>query len=265
MGTLGTHGITLNGEALGSRQSATLSGAAGALTLTTSSTNPNLTWTGGTNGNWNTTATGNWASGEVFNADDFVLFDGTGANQSITVGDGYGVQVAGMRITGGNYTFSNGAIHGVAPTTGTQTRTGKLEVTGGSATFNNAIDFVNGIDVSSGAAIELGNGGSFGSAIVNAGTVRFNRTENYTLTSNIAGGNVIKTNTGKLTLNAATMSGTFTQELGTVELAASRTWTGDYTQTAGTLTGSGTVTGDANLSGTVTPGLTHQIAELPLF
>ena len=147
--------FTVNTATFGSRQSADLSGStATALILTTTSTNANLLWTGGPNGNWNTTATGNWVdtatNAEMFNPDDFVMFTGAGANQSISVGSG--VQVAGMEIAGGNYTFSGNAITGTTPTSTGQTVTGKLDITGGSATFNNAVGFVNGIEIDGGHA-----------------------------------------------------------------------------------------------------------------
>ena len=137
----------------GSRQTATLGGTANALTLATSSTNLDLTWTGAS-GTWDTTSAGNWqetgAGAETYNPNDTVLFTSAAANQDITIAGN--AQVSGMQITGGDYTFSGGSIHGVAPTSTGQTVTGKLEVTGGSAAFNNAIDFVNGIVINGGNA-----------------------------------------------------------------------------------------------------------------
>jgi hypothetical protein len=84
---------TLDSSSLSVRKHAVLSATANALTLETTSDNLNLRWTGGNNGNWNTTATGNWVvdsttTAEMFAEDDYVTFTNTGANQNITVGTG---------------------------------------------------------------------------------------------------------------------------------------------------------------------------------
>ena len=114
------------------------------------------------------------------------------------------------------------------------------------------------MDIQSGATVELAGSGSFASAmsIANAGTLRFNQSGDYTLMSNIMGtGDVVKTGTSKLTLNAGNMSGNFIQQQGDVELAAGRTWTGNYTQHSGTFIADNgtTITGNADFFGTIAP------------
>ncbi|MCL2743176.1 MAG: hypothetical protein FWE67_04925, partial [Planctomycetaceae bacterium] len=222
----------------------------GELILTMSLADLDLVWTGNTDGNWNSTASNNWhlagtpAQSEMFMNGDSVTFDNTSAVKNVIV-DNSGVTVSGMEITGGAYSLSGGKITGAA-----------LLVSGGSATFDNDMDFVNGLDIRSGATVEIGNDGILVSTmpIDNAGTLRFNRTNDYTFVNNITGsGNVTKTGSGKMTLDAASMSGNFSQQQGNVELAAGRTWSGNYTQTAGTFIGgnNAAVTGNATFTGIV--------------
>ncbi|MCL2711078.1 MAG: hypothetical protein FWE95_09385, partial [Planctomycetaceae bacterium] len=264
--------FTVDPSSVGSRQSATLSNpTANELRLTTSSTNTDLVWTGGTNGNWNTTTDGNWrlanppGTPDRFNPNDYVIFDGTSTNNNIVV-DTSGVQVAGMRITGGDYTFSGGTLRGVDPAPNGQTVTGKLDITDGSATFSNAeVNFVNGMDIASAATVTLGNGGNFGSTmqIANAGTLQLNRSDNFTFTNRITGnGTVRQTGSGTVTLRGQ-QSGRLEQTAGTINLAG--TWTGGFVQTAGILTGNGTLTGNAHFSGIVAPTGTLSIGGTATF
>jgi len=179
--------FTIDRSSYGSRQVTDLSKSTEReLILTTiSEENRNLVWTGGASGNWNTIAVNNWKNSlsdhepeDMFNPNDFVTFDSTGQNQgNVQITNG-SAQVSGMRITGGNYTFSGGTIHGIEPPATGQTVTGKLEVTGNNttATFNNAVNFINGVDIESGAAVRLGNGGSItgNTSVKNAGTLGIN-------------------------------------------------------------------------------------------
>ena len=272
---------TVDDSSYGSRQLAMLSGNANTLILTTTSSgNLNLVWTGATNGNWNTTATGNWASGEMFNPDDYVTFDSIATTQTVTVGNGLGVQIAGMEITGGSYTFNGNTIRGVVSTANGQTVTGKLQVAGGSATFNNEIDFVNGIDLvaanavfnnsvtaTAGMTVDAGSEAVFGGSartnsvtIANAGTVVYTHLAGtITQTGSVTGtGGISVIGSGTLRLDAAVMQGTLTQMNGVVELAAGRNWNGNYSQIAGTLVaGNGTtIIGNVSLTDTVNLGTT---------
>ncbi|MDR2117690.1 MAG: autotransporter domain-containing protein, partial [Planctomycetaceae bacterium] len=163
--------VTVDEMALGSRQSANLTAenSNSVLKLTTTSNNLDLIWSGTTDGNWNTTATGNWNSGEKYNANDYVTFTDSGSNKIVAV-NGTGVQVAGMKITGGDYTFQaatiGNKITGVIPVTGTQTKTGQLEINTGSINdgtvqFNLATDFINGTKINGGTVV-LGHDEAFG-------------------------------------------------------------------------------------------------------
>ncbi|GHT26443.1 hypothetical protein FACS18942_03910 [Planctomycetales bacterium] len=155
--------VTIGGAVLGDRQSAVLSGTGTSLNLTTSASNLDLTWSGGTDGNWDTTTANNWLpTGEKYNADDYVIFDNTAAVQTVTVGQ---VQVSGMEITGGNYVFngvdSSSKITGTNPASGAQTRTGILDIANANVTLNTATDFVNGTQLNNAAAV-LGHDEAFG-------------------------------------------------------------------------------------------------------
>ncbi|MCL2711179.1 MAG: hypothetical protein FWE95_09895, partial [Planctomycetaceae bacterium] len=243
----------------GSRQSATLdTSTASALILTTTSNNLNLTWTG-TNGNWNITADNNWkdasSNPEIFNPDDYVIFDNTGTTKTITVG-GTGVQVAGMKITGGDYTFSGGNITGLEPVSTGQIVSGKLEVTGGSVTFNNAVNFVNNVEIDNGGAVTVNGTGSelHSDAILIVGSS--------------GTGNLSLTNGGKVTAasgirigNQAGSEGTVTVDGNSVlENTAGQLWVGSYGTGNLSLTNGGKATSagrifignETNSEGTVT-------------
>ncbi|MCL2710778.1 MAG: autotransporter domain-containing protein [Planctomycetaceae bacterium] len=262
----------------GSRQTATLSSTATALTLTTTSANLDLIWTGDTNGNWNTTVTGNWkkdANNEQFNANDYVTFDNTATIKTITVGGT--IQVAGMNITGGTYTFNGGTIYGSKPDTTGQTTTGELDITGASATFDSVVNFEKSVLIGTGATAQFDKSVTVrdGSIVVSGGgEATFNNTIAATGGMTLTGGNVnfggiTRTNTFTITgtgtnkvdfENAAettitqtgNISGAHVHQTGAGALHLNSTSiTGDFTQSAGTLSGIGTITGDAEFKGTI--------------
>lgn len=152
--------VTLNGEALGSRQYADvrLTEDGKTLQLVTSSNNMNLTWTGTQNMNWNTTDD-NWVQrdgggGELFNPLDHVLFDGRGQGK-ITVA-GTSMSTGGMIVSAGSYEFVGGAIRGYVQS-GRFQSDGKLVVGESETIFNTGVDFEGGIDITRGAKV-----GTFG-------------------------------------------------------------------------------------------------------
>ena len=70
------------------------------------------TWTGGTNGTWDTSTANNWAiSGTAFtwvNQEVGAIFDNTGANHAITIN---GTAIAhALTVSGTGYSFSGGSL-----------------------------------------------------------------------------------------------------------------------------------------------------------
>ena len=226
--------VTLNGAALGTRQTSTLTSPSNSSLVLTVYTeeNLNLVWTGATGSVWNSPNL-SWKQGALsrdsdFVTNDFVTFDNSGVNQNVDV-QSSGVQVAGMEIAGGTYSFSGGDIIGVLPVTDKgATRTGRLDITGGSAEFHNQLSFENGAAVSAGASMILAEGSSFTGNIDNGGNLRFDRTTQYTYGGVISGtGTIEKTGGGLLILDGAnTSTGMFTQSAGDVHLSTN--WSGDY-------------------------------------
>ncbi len=93
---------------------------------------PTVTWTGATNGNWDTT-TLNWAPGGTFANANAVVFDNTGANTNITV-VAAGVVSSGMTFNNTvavPYTIGGGVISGSAGIT--KNNTGIVTLTGANA------------------------------------------------------------------------------------------------------------------------------------
>jgi outer membrane autotransporter protein len=161
---------------------------------------------------WNATSV-NWladAAGATWQAGDFAEFDAGGAGgpggTTVSVAAA-GVQVAGMAVTGGTYTFSGGAIASTTVTTLTAATatTQKLAIhAGADVTIANTINFANGLDIAATGALTLADSGSIAPAmtIANDGVFAINRAAAYTLANTITGGGTLaKTGAGELTLS----------------------------------------------------------------
>lgn len=107
-----------------------------------------LTWTGGTNGNWDTTTVGNWTPVTTFGNGAAVAFDDSGANTTITV-DAGGVVTSGMTFSNSvavPYDISGGPIAGaggltktntgVVTLSGENTFSGSTSITGGTVSIS---------------------------------------------------------------------------------------------------------------------------------
>lgn len=161
--------MTYNNMGIGDRQTAELvQKSTGIYLFAATSANFDMIWSGNTDGNWDTTTDNNWkdkTTGDPvkYNPNDYVIFDETGKTKDIIVGGAGGdkVEVSGMEIAGGDYTFNGGQIVGKAPADNNgQTITGALEIKDGSGTFNNHIDFENGVIIRDGAAMVISDKGS---------------------------------------------------------------------------------------------------------
>ena len=207
--------VLLNGSAITNpRQSADLFQQGDSLWLGITSTNLDLIWVGGdadpNDSVWHIDNTNNWKqlddTPDMFAASDYVIFDNTGGERNVFVGNktstSQTAQVAGMKVTS-DYEFSGGTILGTKPTSTGQTVTGKLEVsgTGTVAGFDNTINFVDGVNIGTGAEVALRNNGSLSDmAIENNGTLNFNKTTNdYTFGGTVTGNGTIK-KTGNATV-----------------------------------------------------------------
>lgn len=162
-------------EGTGSRQSAVLSLVDDRyIHLSYVSQNKVITWTNNNGGEWDITST-HWADNvmdEQFNNGDAVIFNAN-TSGAIVVNDD--IDLVGMVVTGGEYTFSgNGSINGYvsdgsAP--GAVAGDGRLAVMGGEVVINTSTNFT-GIDVFYGAALSII---SHNSDMVNEGTISLNQ------------------------------------------------------------------------------------------
>lgn len=234
--------VTLLDEALHSRQNVIFNVTTGAtgeetLQMVLTANNLNLVWNGGT-GEWNYANT-TWKDGENapidFVSDDYAIF--TSANPGAVTVQEAGISTTGMQIAGGTYTFAGGSIKGVVSDQSdnpTPTyNTGRLDVIGGNATFTNEVLFANGVDIVSGGAVTLADGGNFGGmAIDNDGSFTLAHDSDYTQSGVLSGsGTTSKTGLGHLDITGHSSStGLFVHNSGSVKLTGS--WAGNYTQTA---------------------------------
>ncbi len=205
------------------------------LQVISNKTNQVLTWTGATDGNWDST-TGNWSGLDTkFVSGDKVIFDATGSNAINIMSTG--AVVSEMSISGnGSYTFTGGALTVDANSTGVLgTSFGGVAPAGiftinttGTVTLANSTpnSFTNGIDVRQGTLI--GSVAHFGDAkIANNGATIFNQTGNATYTGILTGTGVLgKTGAGTLTVgnNLAGFTGRTELAGGTLTFSASVTY-----------------------------------------
>ncbi|UQZ89440.1 hypothetical protein C4J81_09610 [Deltaproteobacteria bacterium Smac51] len=145
---------------------------------------------------WKDSVTG--VLSHFYNADQ-VIFNGTDTATEVTV-ENAGVLVSQMDITAGNYTFSGGSITGLTVTGGPGN--GQLTIRSGSAAhFENDLSFAGGgIQVDGGAAMTFA-GSSLKGDLSLSGDFTFEPGKDVTYDGTITGGGqLLKTNTGTLTL-----------------------------------------------------------------
>jgi autotransporter-associated beta strand protein len=241
-----------------------LNGSNSEIWLTLSDPGTDLTWDGTSGENWSSTNA--WklsnSSQASFSDYDYVIFDNTAQNQNVELTSA-AAAVSGMKITGGNYTFSGYGINGQLRPLVSHSNTGKLEITGGTATFKNTITFQEGLDISSGAKLVLADQGMFGGsmAITNEGTLELDRTTDFTLaaaSNTMSGsGSLVKKGSLKLTISGDYSGATGTLDHQGGEVALAGTYGGSYTQSTGAVlnpTSASVIKGCATFHGKVITG-----------
>lgn len=262
-GDIDESNILVNGLPVGSRQEIEFEVIGDSLWVSGTTDNMDIEWAGGS-GNWNTTDA-NWREAgttdpEQYNTNDYVIFNN---NETATINvEGDSVQVSGMLVESGNYTFTGSQIDGNddASTSG-HTVTGKIEITNDAeVTFANTVDFVNGMEIDTLATVTVADKGLLAEAmdIENLGTLIFNRSEgnDYVFNNTLTGdGDVLKNGAGLLTLtgNMTDVEGDLLHNDGALTLATE--WGGNYVQDslAGTFTAAdgSAILGDAELAANV--------------
>ena len=203
-------------------------------------------WVGNLDNNWNTT-TKNWLSGGnsvAYNENDAVIFDDSANLGVVTLTAAHTPLACTITNNTLAYTFSgSGSISGATglekdgsasatlSETGGDNFTGGVTVNGGTLVLDNANSAIGGdLTIAGGATVQIGNGDANGNLpsgnVQDDGTLIFNRTDNVSVGTAIAGA-------GGLTQNGS----------GTLTLSGANTYTGNTTVSAGTLalTGSGSI------------------------
>jgi uncharacterized protein with beta-barrel porin domain len=260
--------ITAGGQPLNQRQSAELIFDTNAVLLDMEAyENLYMRWTASESGVWNTSAH-NFSDTigvgfDQFLSKDFVRFDGLGQG-IVTVAQA--VQVSGMDVSGGAYTFSGADISGVPESDGSVVSpTAKLTISNNAiAEFQNRAVFVNGMEITSGAKAILSGGGTFGGMSVNnSGTLEIDKAADFTLDSSLIGsGTLIKKGQGSLTLSGNQFMATGLLDHQGGELVLSVDWRGTYSQSSGTLlkpAANVKIVGNSSFSGTIDPSGTFTV------
>lgn len=227
--------LTLNpGTDGGSRYAYTLTGTeseAGrgydtlGLTVTLADVNKNLIWQGGAaEGDlWRNDGPHSWLDADKtevpalgFAENDFVTFGLTGINHnSIIIGDD-GLRLAGMEITGGQYSFSGGGLVSSSVDDeeikgGTVKITRQLAVSGPDtvAGFDSYLNFEKGILITGGAELILGGQGALADgqkiSLGSGSILTFDKDADYVLNAgSITGsdGRIVKAGSGLMSINS---------------------------------------------------------------
>jgi autotransporter-associated beta strand protein len=217
-----------------------------------------LTWTGATNGVWDTGSTGtvNWTDGVIaekfFNADSVLFADGP-ANRNVTI-NGAGAQPSTMTVNntaGNDYTFSgSGGIGGGASIT--KSGTGALTLAGANSHAGGTTLNVGKLNINHAGALGTGALNVAGGAIDNTSgvpiVVSTANAQNWNANFTFTGTNALDLGAGAVTLNA---SRTINVAASTLTVSGAIAGAGDITKTGpGTLAlaGSSTFSGGVTLS-----------------
>jgi autotransporter-associated beta strand protein len=207
----------------------------------------NVTWTGTTNGTWDT-ATTNWLFGAtpaLYEDGDTVVFTDTAATTAITIGNTITPAAITFSNSSTNYTVSGAGISG----TGGITETGT-----GTLTLSNANTYTGATTLASGATLVVGNTNALQNSTLNF----TNGTLNFTSTTTAATfGGLQGTNTAQnlaLSNTAGAVALTVGGNNSTTTYAGKLSGTGSVTKSGMgtlTLTGANTYTGATSVSGGV--------------
>ncbi len=193
---------------------------------------PTVTWTGATNGVWDT-STPNWTPAPLTYANgNTVIFDDTGSNTGNMTISG---SVAPFSTTFNNTTLKTYSITGVIAGAGGITKTGD-----GTVILAGANTFTGTVSNTGGGTLQFGDGvtnnGAVSNNITNDATLVFANPNAQTYGSVISGsGGLVKSGAGNLTLTSAqTYNGDTVINGGTLQV--------NVGSAPGTLTGSGSIT-----------------------
>ncbi|HVN00876.1 MAG TPA: autotransporter-associated beta strand repeat-containing protein [Caulobacteraceae bacterium] len=188
---------------------------------------------------------------------------GTAAGTSIkTLSGSGGVSLGGKTLT---LTAASGAFGGVLADGGLAGGTGGgLTIAGGTETLSGTNTFTGPTTINAGAALQLGAGGASGSvagAIVDNGSLAFDRSDVFVVSQSISGSGALnQIGAGTVILDAANpVSGLTTISAGALEVGDAAhpgaTLGGNVVVGAqGTLMGHGTIVGSVTNGGVVSPG-----------
>ncbi len=195
-----------------------------------------ITWTGGTNGSWDT-STANWAasvsSTATYSDGNAVIFNDKNAltgtnvsNTNITISGSVSPQSITFNNTGAanggvDYTIGGGAITG----------TGAIIINGsGTVTLTGSNTYTGGTTISAGT-LQVGNGGTTGTlpaGVTNNSVLAFDRSDAITLGGVIGGsGSLVQAGPGTLNLTGTVSNTTIVGNAGQVVLAPSLVFSGD--------------------------------------
>jgi autotransporter-associated beta strand protein len=210
-------------------------GSNSTISVTFSGTAASLTWRGTPSGAWDVNTSSNWTNGgspdKYFQYDHVSFTDAASGTTNVALNDTVTPGSVTFDHSSKNYTISGtGGISGVTTLTKSGTGTLTLET-------NNPYT---GDTVINAGLVQVGTGGTSGSlgtgAVINDGTLSFNRSDSATIANLISGA-------GSLSQTGA----------GTTILTADNTYTGATTVSAGTLqVGNGGATGSLGDTSAVT-------------
>ncbi len=244
---------------LTSRQSTVLGNSGSAITLTINGDNPY--WTGGTNGDWNTTQTGNWklvtagTDTTFINGDEVHFTDNSTGTTTVNITENVSTTAVLFNNTTKDYTIGSSGGFGITSAV-SLTKNGT-----GNVTLSSNNTYAGATNINDGALRVQGGNGIGDSSVVttaNVATAQLQVLQSETIAGlsggGATGGNVVLSAGQNLTISGSTpqtFAGAITGDGGLVlSGSANQTVTGGLTYTGGTLLNAGTRLG-INRSDTV--------------
>jgi len=215
------------------------------------------TWSGANSADWDT-STYNWLFHSVptnYFDTAVVIFNDTAVQSNVSLDQSLFPNSITVNNNALQYTFSGaGNIGGAASLTKSGSQSLILDNQGGDNNISTVV--INGGTLQIGAG-DAASGGISSVNITNNGALVVDRTDNVTLSSDIAGtGTLTQMGSGRLTLSGAnTYTGATLLNNGALEIDQTSSGTGPVTTSAGTvLAGGGVVNGAVTVGGQLNPG-----------